>query len=431
MSLRTFLRLWSVLWHVGLPLVLAYLWVRSRKDPLYLRHLPERFGRYGRDMPGAVWIHAVSLGEVRSAIPLARALLDRGERVVMTHITPAGRLEASRVLAADIAGGRAASVWLPFETSWAYRGFFRSFEPRAGLVMEVEHWPRMVLAAEARGIPLFPCNAQYPLRSYDRDRTARRWRWELMRHYAGAFVKSELQAERFRATGLAPVVVTGETRFDQPVPERLLTAGKAIRQWLAPDRLAVTFASVVEGEDETYVAAIKALWNDADARRAPRPAILYVPRRPERFDTTADALERAGIAFVRRSRALGAGLEPLVPPPAASVLLCDSLGEMYAFLSAADRVVVGGGFTPEGAHNIIEPLAVGRPVITGPVTWPIEYPFAEAEAAGVARSVESAADLAEALVNFAPQPAEMERFFAEHTGAVARTLAAFERLTRR
>ena len=127
MRLWLFLRLWSALWHIGLPVVLIYLWKRGRKDPLYARHLGERFGRYRPRLPGAVWIHAVSLGEIRSAVPLVRALLDRGEVVVTTHFTPAGRREAERVFAPEIASGRLVTVWVPFETTWAYRGFFRAF----------------------------------------------------------------------------------------------------------------------------------------------------------------------------------------------------------------------------------------------------------------------------------------------------------------
>ncbi|MFN3281569.1 MAG: 3-deoxy-D-manno-octulosonic acid transferase, partial [Tabrizicola sp.] len=124
MRLWLFLRLWSALWHLGLPVVVGYLWWRGRKDPLYARHLGERFGRHVPTEPGAVWVHAVSLGELRSAVPLIRALIDRGERIVTTHFTPAGRREAERVFAAEIATGRVTPVWVPLETSWAYSGFF-------------------------------------------------------------------------------------------------------------------------------------------------------------------------------------------------------------------------------------------------------------------------------------------------------------------
>jgi 3-deoxy-D-manno-octulosonic-acid transferase len=450
MSLAAFSRLYAVLWHALLPLALAYLLWRSRRDPDYRRHLGERFGRYRERMAGSVWIHAVSLGEVRSAVPLARALLGRGERVVLTHLTPAGRREAARVFADEIAAGRAAAVWLPLELGWAFRGFFRAFAPRAGLVMEVEHWPRMILAARAAGVPLFPCNAQYPARSFAADRARRSWRFRLLALYAGAFVKSDLQAERFRAAGLATVTVTGETRFDQPVPEPQVRAGRAARAALAAQRPTVAIASAVEGEDDIYISAIRTLHAEAARSREPRPLVLYIPRRPERFAAVAATLAAAGLRVIRRSEVLDADFRPAAsswpkypaggpggatPPGGGAgdpdILLGDSLGEMYAYLAMADRVVVGGGFTPAGAHNIIEPLVMGRPVVTGPVTWPIEYPFAEAAAAGLARSVPDAPGLVAALRGDLPPPGAAAAFVAAHSGAAARTLAALDALTSR
>ncbi|MGQ0564430.1 MAG: 3-deoxy-D-manno-octulosonic acid transferase [Gemmobacter sp.] len=431
MSLRWFMVLYTALWIAGLPLVLLYLAWRGRRDRDYLRHWPERFGVYRQRMAGSVWIHAVSLGEMRSALPLVRAFLGRGERVVITLFTPAGRREAARVLAAEIAAGQVAAVWVPFEYGWTFRRFFRAFRPRAGLVMEVEHWPRMILAARRAGVPLFACNAQYPLRSFDKDRLQRPWRLALIGHYAGALVKSGVQAERFRATGLRDVVVTGETRFDQPVPDRLLRAGAVARAWLAASRRVVTIASAVEGEDDIYVQAINELQDhlrtsDEDA------LILYVPRRPERFAEVGARLRGAGFRVGGRSDLFDAALSPQGAAPQIDVLLGDSLGEMYFYLAMCDRVVVGGGFTPAGAHNIIEPLVLGKPVLTGPVTWPIEFPFAEAVAAGLARSVPDAASLAAALARPAPHdPAAMAAFIQAHSGAAARTLAALDRLTSR
>jgi 3-deoxy-D-manno-octulosonic-acid transferase len=425
MTLRWFLPLYALLWHIGLPLAVAYLWWRGRKDPLYAQHLAERFGRYARRMQGGVWVHAVSLGEVRSAVPIIRALLSRGERVVVTHFTPAGRRETERALAPEIAAGQVSAVWVPFETSWAYSGFFRAFHPRAGLVMEVEHWPRMILAARAHGVPLYPANAQYPLRSFTADCDRRRWRFQVIGRYAGALVKSELQAERFRATGLTPVEVTGETRFDQPIPGSQVQAGIAARAWIGAQRV-VTIASAVEGEDALYISIIKSLQAD------PATLFVYVPRRPERFAEVHATLVAAGLRIAARSATFDADLASKGAPPQIDVLLGDSLGEMYFYLAMADRAVVGGGFTDKGAHNIIEPLALGKPVLTGPVTWPIEYPFAEAQAAGLARSVPDASALAEALAHPQdPTPEAIAAFVSAHSGAAARTIAALDRFTSR
>ncbi|MCU0828628.1 MAG: 3-deoxy-D-manno-octulosonic acid transferase [Tabrizicola sp.] len=425
MRLWFFLRLWSLLWHLGLPIVLIYLWKRGRKDPLYIQHLAERFGRYSQRLPGAVWVHAVSLGEMRSAVPLIRALLDRGETVVTTHFTPAGRREAVRVFAAEIASGRLAAVWVPVETAWAYAGFFRAFRPRAGLVMEIEIWPRMIFAARATGVPLFMCNAQYPTKSMARDAKLT-LRHKLMQAYAGAFVKSDLQARRFASVGVPNIHVTGELRFDQPVPPHLISAAQTLRPRLAGGRPVLTVASAVEGEDDLYLDAI-----ESALRHPARPFVVYVPRKPERFDVVAGMLAARGLRFLRRSQALNpaltwkAGSDGGAAP---DILLGDSLGEMYFYIALADRVVTGGGFTPHGAHNIIEPLALKRPVIVGPEIHTIEYPAVEAIAAGVCLRVDTAHALTAALTDWSGPGAEtISAFFEAHSGATGKTLSALDR----
>ena len=416
MKLWLFLRFWSLLWHLGLPVVLFYLWRRSRKDPLYLGHLAERFGRFGTGPKGAVWVHAVSLGEVRSAVPLIRALIDRGETVVMTHFTPAGRREAERVFAPEIAAGRVASVWVPVETSWAYAGFFAAFQPRLGLVMEIEIWPRMIFAARAAGVPLYMCNAQYPTDSMARD--ARFGiRPALMRGFAGALVKSDLQAQRFASVGVRNITVTGELRFDQPIPAKHLAAATALRPHLGPRRV-IAFASVTEPEEALFLAAAQEILSV----RTP-PLVIFIPRAPERFEPVARVMADKGILFDRRSTRLDRSFRPATQSPI-DVLLGDSLGEMYFYLGLADRVVVGGGFQPKGSHNIIEPLALKLPVLVGPHIQTIEYPAVEALAAGVCLKTTPDLLVTDVLTWPDPLPEAITAFMAAHSGAAARTIAA-------
>jgi len=424
LKLRLFLAFWAALWHLGLPAILLYLRKRAKKDQLYSQHLGERFGRYPTPMPGAVWVHAVSLGELRSAVPMIRALLDRGERVVVTQFTPAGRRETETVFAEEIANGTLQAVWIPIETSWAYRRFFKAYQPEYGLVMEIEIWPRMVIAAKRARVPLFMCNAQYPTKSMAKDAKAFGLRSEVMTHYAGAFVKSDLQRDRFASVGVKNIHVTGELRFDQPVPAHLPPAGQKARDWLgASDRTVVTLASTVEGEDALYVDTMRQM-----AGQTPKPLFVYVPRRPELFSSIGDMLENEGFSVLRRSEGLpdDLTLDDWGPSPdTPDILLGDSLGEMYFYLSMADRAVVGGGFRPQGAHNIIEPLAMKKPVITGPQTWTIEYPFEEAKAAGVARTANDATDLAQALSgSFSPTVEQIDHFFAAHAGGTQKFLNA-------
>ncbi len=417
--LRVGLWLYAILWWVLFPVILLYLRKRGRADPLYAQHLSERFGRVTSRLTTPVWVHAVSLGEMRSAVPLVRALLAQGDHVVTTHFTPAGRREAMRVFAPEIAEGTVQVVWVPFEYGFAYRRFLRQFRPRLGLVMEIEVWPMMIKSARRHGTPLYMCNAQYPQKSFDKDQAGLAMRARLFGGFAGGFVKSQDQADRFAAAGMKNVHVTGELRFDQPIPQAHLDAAAALRSAIAKGREVITLTSVVEGEDATYIDMIKA---------APDKLYVYVPRAPERFDEVAAMITVAGIKTARRSTALDPQLSTPTAPDC-TVLLGDSMGEMYFYLGLCDRAIVGGGFVPKGAHNIIEPLALRKPVLVGPHVWTITYPVVEAGAAGVCTVLASQADLIDAVR--APTPvtdAMIDQFYDDHAGAVSRTLTVINRL---
>ncbi len=428
--LRLALLLYRALWWAGLPLALLYLRRRARRDPAYAAHLEERWGR-GPALPGAVWVHAVSLGEMRSAAPLVRALLDRGERVVTTHLTPAGRGAAEAAFAAEIAQGRLVARYLPFELGPAWRRFLAAARPKAGLAMEVEIWPVMIAEAARAGVPLYLANSQVPGRSFPRARRLARVLGHPVAGVAGVFAKSDRHADRFRSLGAPNVRVTGELRFDQAPPAPLLAAAAALRPALP--RPVVTVASVVAGEDALYLDAYRRVQAASRARGAAPPLFVHVPRAPERFGPAGDALAASGQRVLRRSAA-GPGLALDAAALAqADILLGDSLGEMFFYLALADLAVVGGGFLPSGAHNVIEPLALGRPVLTGPHIWTIEYPAEEALAAGVltlcADPAALAAGIGALLADRAALDAAAGRaaaFVAAHSGATARTLALLD-----
>lgn len=421
MILRAALAIYRLAWLLLWPLVLFYLWRRGRRDADYSRHIAERFGVYSAPLPqGAIWVHAVSLGEIRSAQGLIRRMLERGDQVIITNITPTGRREAMRLFAPEIAGGQVAVVWAPFDMPFSLRRFLRACRPRIGLPLEVEVWPEMIFTCRAMGVPLYLCNAQYAEGPLARDGRGLRLRQRLIGSIDGAFVKSELQAQRFRSVGVANLHVTGELRFDQPIPPAHLAAGAALRTQLA-GRDIITIASGVADEEALYRDLILRM-QGADA-----PLFVYVPRAPERFDAVVQGLQDAGLHVARRSLSMDAALAAQGGFDGVDVLVGDSFGEMYFYLALADRVIVGAGFTPNGAHNIIEALSLGKPVLTGPVTWPIEYPFVEAEAAGIALSVPDLAALEAALrASKQADQAAIARFLAEHGGASARTLAAID-----
>lgn len=412
-KVTAFMTLYRLLWLIFMPLVLSYLKRRARREPMYADHLGERFG-FGAQRSGDwVWIHAVSLGEFRSAIPLIDALLARGERVLITHFTPAGRGASMDHYSDQIASGKLAVCWIPFDYSLAFRRFFRRFSIRYGLVMEVEFWPGMIMSARAANIPLFLCNGQYPNKNYQRDKHRMLSARDIVPGFAGVMVKSNRMAEPFRELGLDKIAVTGEMRFEQPINQSHIDAAVRVRSHLS-ERPVLTFASAVKDEDALFIAAIQAL-----KARMPDALIVYVPRKPEHFDRAAELIQAAGLSVARRGVVLNATFE-LELPLTCDVLLGDSLGEMHFYLALADQVVVGGGFAPQGSHNIIEPLSQGKPTLVGPNTWTIDFPAVEAIEAGVVRQV-SSDELADALLDLS-EYAPADAFMSVMGGGVEKTL---------
>jgi 3-deoxy-D-manno-octulosonic-acid transferase len=431
--------IYRALWHLLLPLALLFLWQRGRKEPLYRRFWGERFGNITTSLERPLWVHSASMGELRGAAPLVHKLLQHGLPILVTTLTPAGRTAAGQLFAEAMAQGRLQVAYLPLELGWAVRRFIRQVRPRAALMTEIDTWPVLLTTARAQGVPLAMANAQYPKDSFARDR--KKWwgfRAALFQAYALVLCKSETHAQRFRALGVERVAVAGETRFDLPVAsQQLAAADRLALDWgLATrrpgGRPVVCFASVVVGEDATFVKTMQILWQAFDEAAAPRPLFVCVPRSPQRFDESEQLLTQAGLRVARRSQCLDAALTPSarLNVGALDVLLGDSLGEMYFYLALSQVVVVGGSFVDTGAHNVIEPLALRKPVMVGPSIWGIEYPGVEALAAGVLQQHSDAPSLAHALLRLLASPeayaeatAGADAFFAEHGGATDKHLA--------
>lgn len=414
-KVTAFMAFYRLLWLILMPLVLFYLKWRARREPMYTSNIRERFG-FGVKQTGEwVWVHAVSLGEFRSAIPLIDELLARSQRVLITHFTPASRQVSMDHYGDQIAEGMVVVCWIPFDYSMAFKRFFRRFSITYGLVMEVEFWPGMIMSARAANIPLFLCNGQYPNKSYERDKHRVLSSRDIVPGFAGVLVKSNRMAEPFRELGLDKIAITGEMRFEQPINQSHIDAAVRVRSQLS-GRPVLTFASAVKDEDALFIAAIQSLKS-----RMPEALIIYVPRKPEHFDRAADLIQASGLSVARRSAIFDSAFEPN-QALLCEVLLGDSLGEMHFYLALADQIVVGGGFVPQGSHNIIEPLSQGKPTLVGPNTWTIDFPAIEAIEAGVVRQV-SANELADALLDLSGY-ASADAFLSSMGGSVAKTLDA-------
>lgn len=390
------------------PLIpLRLLW-RGRRERGYLAHWGERLGAAAVPA-GAIWIHAVSVGEMRAAQPLIDALCaDHPDRsLLLTCMTPTGRATAEALY-----GGFARIAYLPYDYGFLVRRFLRRAKPAVGILMETELWPNLIRAADQQDVPLMLANARLSERSArGYARLPALTRASLARV---AFVAAQTGADaaRLRQLGAREVQVTGNLKFDITPPADMLERGAAWRaSW--GGRPVLLAASTREGEEAAILRAL------ADA--APADALLVlVPRHPQRFDAVAALIEAAGLPYQRRSATTA-------PAAGTRVWLGDSLGELFAYYAACDVAFVGGSLQPLGGQNLIEAASVGRPVLVGPHTFNFEAATRQAIDAGAALRVADAPALlaaASTLLRDAAARARMgaagRAFAASHRGAAAR-----------
>lgn len=418
---------YSLMWWLAMPLVLTRLWLRGRKEPGYRQHWGERLGFYGRAGADAasspvLWVHAVSVGETRAAEPLVDALLAAypSGRIVLTHMTPTGRATGKALFARH--GERLVQSYLPYDTAGMVSRFIRHFRPSLCILMETEVWPNLIAVCGARGVPVVLANARLSERSLRKATRLGSLMTDAARGITLVAAQTEADAQRVRSLGVRQVEVTGSIKFDVVVPEAALATGAALRGAIGR-RPVLLCASTREGEEELILAAFV-------AARGTLPAgtlLLIVPRHPQRFDDVEKMVAAAGLSVERRSRlALDGG----AMPGSVDVLLGDSMGEMFAYYSACDLAFVGGSLMPLGGQNLIEPAALGKPVLVGQHTFNFALVTEDALAAGGALRVADAADLmagaARLLADDAARAAMGRHalgFANQHRGATQRTLA--------
>ncbi len=346
--------------YLAAPLIsLVMLW-RGFADRTYWIHFKERFGFGERLPPGSVWIHAVSVGEVNASAALVTTLRERYPAipVLVTTLTPTGAVRA-RTLFKDLAQVR----YIPFDLPGSVRRFFNRVQPRLGVIFETELWPNLYYQCGRRRIPLVLASARISSRSVSRYRRLGSLFRDALSRGVVVAAQGEGDADRFMALGADPdrTHVTGNIKFDFSVPQDIGERGRRLREFYAVSRPMWVAGSTHGGEEEIVLEAQRILRGTN-----PRALLVLVPRHPPRFDEVAHGLQRAGIRFARRSQRLGekAG----ATAAAADVLLVDTLGELLDFYAAADVAFVGGSLVPIGGHNLLEPAALGLPILTGPYT---------------------------------------------------------------
>lgn len=423
---RLALAVYATLLRLSLPLWWLRFWWRGRAEPLYRQAWGERLGWSAQSaVPGAVWIHAVSLGETRAAAALVQALRSRrpGMRLLLTHGTATGR-QAGQALLRE--GDR--QCWLPLDTPGACRRFLRAHRPAVGILMETEVWPQLLAQAHRERVPMVLANARLSAGS---QRKGRRWAW-LMRpavsSLAAVLAQTEDDATRLRALGARGVQVCGNLKYDLTPEASLVERGRRWRREL--QRPVLLLASAREGEEAMLLRG----WAQASAG-SPPPLLLVVPRHPQRFGEVAAQLRQAGLRVALRS---GLPNEPdgqaaWADAAGADAWLGDSMGEMPLYYAMADIALLGGSFAPLGGQNLIEAAACSCPLVMGPHTFNFEQAAQQALQAGAALRARDLGDALEqaAVLLRAPQTlhdmAQRAQAFAQaHRGAAARMAEALD-----
>jgi 3-deoxy-D-manno-octulosonic-acid transferase len=341
------------------PAILLRYWLRGRKEPGYRVAMRERLGFGPQVEPGAIWLHAVSLGETRAAAALVDALRARQPemRLLLTHGTATGR-DAGQALMR--VGDR--QSWLPLDTPGAVRRFLLRTRPAVGVLMETEIWPNLLHGAQERGVTMVLANARLSERSARRGQRLAALMRPAAQAVADVLAQTEDDAQRLRASGARRVMVAGNLKFDVRPSPALLARGK---RWHAALGRPVVLAAITrEGEE----AELMREWARIPG---PRPFLIVVPRHPQRFDEVEALLATGGLRVARRS---GWGETPSEAALRVDAWLGDSLGEMPQYYATSDIALLGGSFMALGGHNLIEAAACGCPIVMGPST----FNFAEA-----------------------------------------------------
>lgn len=418
-------KLYSGVFCAATPLLAWRLHQRGKANPAYRERREERFGHYpGEPLTRSLWVHTVSVGEFLAAKPLIDWLMHTypGWPLVITTMTPTG---AERVQAAY--GDRVRHFYLPYDMPYAVQRFLDHVHPRVLIIMETELWPNVVHFTHARGVPIIVANARLSEKSatgYQRIHWITRPMLEAITVVAA---QSGADAERFRELGLRPeaLQITGTVKFDLVVDDDLRQQARQLRERWGFGRSVWIAASTHPGEDEQVLQAFRFL-----EAQVPNLLLVLVPRHPERFNAVAALVQQQNFRMVRHSQG--------GPVPAdVEVIVGDTMGELVKLMAASDVAFVGGSLEPVGGHNMLEPLAVGVPVICGPHVFNFATVAKLLTEQGVLTTVTSPLGLANAVKELFTNPARSRALSAkgiqvvdEHRGALQRLCRIVENVLR-
>jgi len=375
---------YTVLFFISLPFILLRLIWRGFRAPAYWQRWPERFG-YGSTLSQhqpVIWVHAVSVGEVEATRPLVQALTESfsNHHLVITTMTPTG---SDRVK--HLYGDRVSHCYLPYDLPFAINRFLARTQPSFGIIMETELWPNLLFCCQKRAIPLILANARMSEKSATGYLRLASFTKKILNSLSLIAAQSEQDRQQFKRLGadIKRIHAIGNLKYEISFPIGIREEANMMRDMWNKDRPVWVAASTHEGEEELILNASRTV-----RARFPDLLVIIVPRHPERFDRVAALSQRAGFNTLRRSehRPCRSDID---------VLVVDTMGELPLFYSCCDVAFVGGSLVPVGGHNLLEPAALGRAIVTGPHVFnfnEITQQFLAADAAIMVDSVQALAD---------------------------------------
>lgn len=346
-------RFYSFLFYSAIPLILSRLLWRSLKNPAYRHRIFERFGFYKKNYPqNVIWFHAVSVGESEAIFPLIRLIQTSQPQtqILITTTTPTGSARVQAVL-----GDSVQHVYLPYDLPDVVARFLNTFKPKIAVIVETEIWANLFYACKQNQIPLYLINAclsEKSVRGYQKIPS-------LVIPTLNSITKIATQTENDKVSFIAigansdKVENLGNIKFDVTIANDVLSKGHVLKNQLFTNRFVFLAASTHEGEEilllDCYV-KLKA--------KIPELVLAIAPRHPERFTVVEVLAKNKGLNVVKRTSKYNITTKT-------DLFVIDTLGELKLFYTAADVAFVGGSFVPVGGHNVLEPAAVGVPVLFG------------------------------------------------------------------
>ncbi|AIL69409.1 lipid IV(A) 3-deoxy-D-manno-octulosonic acid transferase [Vibrio vulnificus] len=348
--------LYTLLLALAAPLLLFGLYRSKPNKPKFGQRWKEHFGITpkldGQNQP--LWIHAVSVGESLAAIPLIKAIKEKtpDQVIVVTTTTSTGAEQIEKL------GNLVEHRYMPIDFAFAVRGFLKAINPAKMLIIETELWPNTLATVHKANIPIIVVNARLSEKSQQNYAKVQPLFNLIHPCLSKVLCQSQADADRFAQLGVPTnkLSVTGSIKFDIHISDEIKRQGVELRTLLGQQRPVWIAASTHKGEDEQVLDAHRQV-----LETHPNALLILVPRHPERFDSVFELCQTQGFETVRRTQTNSVA-------DSTQVYLGDTMGEMLILLGAADVCFMGGSLVGDkvGGHNVLEPAALGVPVITGP-----------------------------------------------------------------